>query len=64
MDPIAPKKEDEEQLSENWKIKMLYDGECPLCMREVSSIISVGVGSVLVFVYEMGLMWGCLFLCH
>nr|GMC75455.1 uncharacterized protein LOC109165641 [Ipomoea batatas] len=21
--------------SKNWKIKMLYDGECPLCMREV-----------------------------
>jgi len=19
----------------NWKIKMLYDGDCPLCMREV-----------------------------
>ncbi|PSR96679.1 Thioredoxin-like fold protein [Actinidia chinensis var. chinensis] len=38
VDPIAPKKEDEEQLSENWKIKMLYDGECPLCMREVNML--------------------------
>lgn len=29
-------KEDDEQNSpQNWKIKMLYDGDCPLCMREV-----------------------------
>lgn len=25
----------EEQSPEDWKIKMLYDGDCPLCMREV-----------------------------
>ncbi|XP_052181335.1 uncharacterized protein At5g50100, chloroplastic [Diospyros lotus] len=37
-DPVAPKREDEEQSSENWKIKMLYDGECPLCMREVNML--------------------------
>lgn len=24
-------------LEEKWEIKMLYDGECPLCMREVST---------------------------
>lgn len=36
VDPIAvPKKENEEESPENWKIKMLYDGDCPLCMREV-----------------------------
>ncbi|EPS58403.1 hypothetical protein M569_16411, partial [Genlisea aurea] len=23
---------------EKWKIKMLYDGECPLCMREVNML--------------------------
>ncbi|CAN7030118.1 unnamed protein product [Brassica oleracea var. botrytis] len=23
---------------ENWKIKMLYDGDCPLCMREVNML--------------------------
>ncbi|CAL1406461.1 unnamed protein product [Linum trigynum] len=23
---------------ENWKIKMLYDGDCPLCMREVDML--------------------------
>ncbi|XP_011620915.1 uncharacterized protein At5g50100, mitochondrial isoform X1 [Amborella trichopoda] len=26
------------QPSKNWKIKMLYDGECPLCMREVNML--------------------------
>ncbi|KAJ8536395.1 hypothetical protein K7X08_034796 [Anisodus acutangulus] len=38
MDPVAPKKENEDQSPENWKIKMLYDGECPLCMREVDML--------------------------
>ncbi|XP_027167329.1 uncharacterized protein At5g50100, chloroplastic [Coffea eugenioides] len=38
LDPVAPKKEDVEQSSENWKIKMLYDGECPLCMKEVNML--------------------------
>ncbi|KAK1564632.1 hypothetical protein Q3G72_007572 [Acer saccharum] len=41
--PLNPKKEYEqkkEQSSpeENWKIKMLYDGDCPLCMREVNML--------------------------
>nr|GLL22325.1 uncharacterized protein At5g50100, mitochondrial [Ipomoea trifida] len=35
---VAPKKENEDQSSKNWKIKMLYDGECPLCMREVDML--------------------------
>ncbi|XP_027126520.1 uncharacterized protein At5g50100, chloroplastic isoform X2 [Coffea arabica] len=38
LDHVAPKKEDVEQSSENWKIKMLYDGECPLCMKEVNML--------------------------
>ena len=37
---VITKKEDEKSLSpENWKIKMLYDGDCPLCMREVHNYI-------------------------
>ncbi|CAN6448561.1 unnamed protein product [Victoria cruziana] len=28
----------EGQPSEKWKVKMLYDGECPLCMREVNML--------------------------
>ncbi|XP_058115439.1 uncharacterized protein At5g50100, chloroplastic isoform X2 [Magnolia sinica] len=34
LDPKLSSKDDN-LLSQNWKIKMLYDGECPLCMREV-----------------------------
>lgn len=30
-------KEDDSSL-QSWKIKMLYDGECPLCMREVNML--------------------------
>jgi len=22
-----------------WKVKMLYDGDCPLCMREVNMLV-------------------------
>ncbi|GER27100.1 PBng143 [Striga asiatica] len=34
----APNKENVEDTSENWKIKMLYDGDCPLCMKEVNML--------------------------
>ncbi|KAJ4972695.1 hypothetical protein NE237_005869 [Protea cynaroides] len=30
--------EKNDQSSQNWKIKMLYDGDCPLCMREVNML--------------------------
>ncbi|KMZ62760.1 Uncharacterized protein, mitochondrial [Zostera marina] len=33
----APSTGDDVELP-NWKIKMLYDGECPLCMREVNML--------------------------
>ncbi|CBI15080.3 hypothetical protein AAG906_001574 [Vitis piasezkii] len=35
---VAPKKAGEEKSYQDWKIKMLYDGECPLCMREVNML--------------------------
>lgn len=28
----------------NWKIKLLYDGECPLCMREVNFLLKKDAG--------------------
>ncbi|KAK6924889.1 DCC1-like thiol-disulfide oxidoreductase family [Dillenia turbinata] len=38
-EPITPSKEDEEKSQPpSWKIKMLYDGDCPLCMREVNML--------------------------
>ncbi|KAI8529000.1 hypothetical protein RHMOL_Rhmol12G0191900 [Rhododendron molle] len=35
VNPVAPSKDDVGKSPDNWKVKMLYDGECPLCMREV-----------------------------
>lgn len=32
------KEDNEQQSPQNWKIKMLYDGDCPLCMREVDML--------------------------
>ncbi|OIW20772.1 hypothetical protein TanjilG_23138 [Lupinus angustifolius] len=37
-EPSISKKEGEEQSPKDWKIKMLYDGDCPLCMREVNML--------------------------
>lgn len=34
-DSVTPLKNIDEPKPQNWKIKMLYDGDCPLCMREV-----------------------------
>lgn len=36
VDPVSSNKENGEGSSQSWKIKMLYDGDCPLCMREVA----------------------------
>ncbi|KAG2569605.1 uncharacterized protein At5g50100, chloroplastic-like isoform X1 [Panicum virgatum] len=37
---VAPTsdRKDGENSSKNWRIKMLYDGDCPLCMREVNML--------------------------
>ncbi|XP_031737699.1 uncharacterized protein At5g50100, chloroplastic isoform X2 [Cucumis sativus] len=38
VDPVSSNKENGEGSSQSWKIKMLYDGDCPLCMREVNML--------------------------
>lgn len=38
LDPVAPKVGNYEKPSQNWEVKMLYDGDCPLCMREVNML--------------------------
>ncbi|KAF8105136.1 hypothetical protein N665_0162s0015 [Sinapis alba] len=38
VDPVTQLKNKDEPKPENWKIKMLYDGDCPLCMREVNML--------------------------
>lgn len=37
LEPAVQPKEDQTPAKE-WKIKMLYDGECVLCMREVYTV--------------------------
>ncbi|KAK1316375.1 Uncharacterized protein QJS10_CPA05g01894 [Acorus calamus] len=37
VEPLTATKEDDLSLNK-WKIKMLYDGDCPLCMREVNML--------------------------
>ncbi|KAG5019742.1 hypothetical protein AAZX31_06G177000 [Glycine max] len=37
VEPEISKKEQNES-PKDWKIKMLYDGDCPLCMREVNML--------------------------
>ena len=32
------------QSESNWKIKLLYDGECPLCVREVNFLLKRDAG--------------------
>jgi predicted DCC family thiol-disulfide oxidoreductase YuxK len=34
--------------SPSWKIKLLYDGECPLCVREVNFLTKRDAGRGLV----------------
>jgi len=34
VEPEISKKQKNDS-PKDWKIKMLYDGDCPLCMREV-----------------------------
>ncbi|XP_022924663.1 uncharacterized protein At5g50100, mitochondrial [Cucurbita moschata] len=38
VDPVSSNREHGERSPESWKIKMLYDGDCPLCMREVNML--------------------------
>ncbi|XP_038878377.1 uncharacterized protein At5g50100, chloroplastic isoform X2 [Benincasa hispida] len=38
VDPVSSNKEKGERSLQSWKIKMLYDGDCPLCMREVNML--------------------------
>ncbi|KAL2935971.1 hypothetical protein RDABS01_019089 [Bienertia sinuspersici] len=40
LDPVTPKKDEgnKHDYDHNWTIKMLYDGDCPLCMKEVNML--------------------------
>ncbi len=36
MTTVSTESNNNNQLKSTWKIKLLYDGECPLCLREVN----------------------------
>ncbi|KAL9239579.1 hypothetical protein vseg_013888 [Gypsophila vaccaria] len=40
VESIAPKKDEKDEKfgGQNWQVKMLYDGDCPLCMKEVNML--------------------------
>ncbi|KAK9747952.1 hypothetical protein RND81_02G025900 [Saponaria officinalis] len=40
VEPISLKVDEKEKQNggQNWQVKMLYDGDCPLCMREVNML--------------------------
>jgi predicted DCC family thiol-disulfide oxidoreductase YuxK len=44
MSPITEKYSDRESAKPSWKIKLLYDGECPLCVREVNFLTKKDAG--------------------
>lgn len=40
----------------NWKIKLLYDGECPLCVREVNFLTKKDAGRGIVKFVDIALL--------
>ncbi len=40
----SPSQIDRSSKSPTWKIKLLYDGECPLCLREVNFLLKRDAG--------------------
>ena len=40
----SPSQIDRSSESQTWKIKLLYDGECPLCLREVNFLLKRDAG--------------------
>ena len=44
MTSVTTESSDRSNSQENWKIKLLYDGECPLCVREVNFLTKKDAG--------------------
>ena len=44
----STQKENKKVLESSWKVKLLYDGDCPLCMREVRFLQKKDAGRGLV----------------
>lgn len=52
-EPAISKRDHEEKLTQSWKIKMLYDGDCPLCMREVYLENFISPSSVTLYLFDI-----------
>ena len=44
MTSVAKESNSDSAINPNWKIKLLYDGECPLCVREVNFLTKKDAG--------------------
>jgi predicted DCC family thiol-disulfide oxidoreductase YuxK len=44
MTAVATESSDRPSVNPTWKIKLLYDGECPLCVREVNFLTKKDAG--------------------
>lgn len=44
MKSVDSQSENNSSSNQNWKIKLLYDGECPLCVREVNFLTKKDAG--------------------
>ena len=44
MTSVSKKTKDKPSAKPNWQIKLLYDGECPLCVREVNFLTKKDAG--------------------
>ena len=44
MTSATKEHQDRESAQPSWKIKLLYDGECPLCVREVNFLTKKDAG--------------------
>ncbi|MEL6787781.1 MAG: DUF393 domain-containing protein [Cyanobacteria bacterium J06607_15] len=44
MTSVTKETDDSQAAKLNWKIKLLYDGECPLCVREVNFLTKKDAG--------------------
>lgn len=44
LNPAKSNEQESKLTSPSWKIKLLYDGECPLCVREVNFLTKKDAG--------------------
>lgn len=53
IQPTSPSKPVQPETTPSWKIKLLYDGDCPLCLREVNFLRKRDAGRGLVALVDI-----------